>query len=132
MLVLNQDVPWPIAFPTFALAGFGMGLAYSPLALIVLSEAAAEHQGAASSSLSLTDMLGTALGTGVSGAIVAAGIRATASPMPGLAIAFAVADRRRAARARPDGPAAPRSGRRRGRLRGPGARRRPRLPRRLR
>ncbi len=91
MIVLNQDVPWPIAFPTFALACFGMGLAYSPLALIVLSEAAAEHQGSASSSLSLTDMLGTALGTGVSGAIIAAGIRANGQPMPGLAIAFGVA-----------------------------------------
>ena len=50
--------------PTFALAGLGMGLAYSPLALIVLREAPAEEQGSASSALSLTDSLGTALGTG--------------------------------------------------------------------
>jgi len=91
MLVLNQDVPWPVALPTFALACFGMGLSYSPLALIVLSEATVEHQGSASSSLSLTDTLGTALGTGVSGAIIAAGIRASGEPMPGLALAFGVA-----------------------------------------
>jgi MFS family permease len=91
LLVLNRDVPWPIALPTFALACFGMGLSYSPLALIVLSEATPERQGAASSSLSLTDTLGTALGTGVSGAIIAAGIRASGQPMPGLAIAFGVA-----------------------------------------
>ena len=44
--------------------GFGMGLAYSPLALIVLREASPETQGSASSALSLTDSLGTALGTG--------------------------------------------------------------------
>jgi MFS family permease len=68
-----------------------MGLAYSPLALIVLREATAENQGSASSALSLTDTLGTALGTGVSGAIIAAGVRASGQPVPGLAVAFGVA-----------------------------------------
>lgn len=91
MLVLRQDVSWPVAIPTFALAGFGMGLAYSPTALIVLREASPESQGSASSALSLTDSLGTALGTGVAGAIIAAGVRASGQPVPGLAIAFAVA-----------------------------------------
>jgi MFS family permease len=91
MLVLREDIPWPVALPTFALACFGMGLSYSPLALIVLREATPETQGSASSSLSLTDTLGTALGTGVSGAIIAAGIRATGRPVEGLAVAFGVA-----------------------------------------
>ena len=50
--------------PAFGVAGLGMGLAYSPLALIVLREAPPETQGAATSALSLTDSLGTALGTG--------------------------------------------------------------------
>jgi MFS family permease len=90
MLVLVRDVPWQVAIPTFALAGFGMGLCYSPQALIVLREASPERQGAMSSALSLTDTLGTALGTGVAGAIIAAGLRATGTPMPGLAVAFAV------------------------------------------
>lgn len=90
MLVLHQDVSWLIAIPTFAVAGFGMGLAYSPLALIVLREATPESQGSASSALSLTDALGIALGTGVVGAIVAAGIRTSGQPVPGLAIAFSV------------------------------------------
>ena len=44
-----------------------MGLAYSPLALIVLREASPEAQGTATSALSLTDSLGTALGTGLTG-----------------------------------------------------------------
>ena len=30
MLVLREDVPWLVAVPTFAVAGFGMGLAYAP------------------------------------------------------------------------------------------------------
>lgn len=91
MLVLRQDVSWLVAIPTFALAGFGMGLAYSPTALIVLREASPESQGSASSALSLTDSLGMALGTGVAGAIIAASVRASGQPVPGLAIAFAVA-----------------------------------------
>jgi hypothetical protein len=89
-LVLRQDVSWLVGIPTFALAGFGMGLAYSPLALIVLREASSETQGAASSALSLTDSVGTALGTGVAGAIVAASVRTNGEPVPGLAMAFAV------------------------------------------
>jgi MFS family permease len=91
LLVLRQDVTWLVVLPTFGLAGFGMGLAYSPLALIVLREATPENQGAATSSLSLTDSLGTALGTGVSGAIIAASVRATGQPVSGLAIGFTVA-----------------------------------------
>lgn len=91
MVVLLPEVsPW-LAVPTFGLAGLGMGLAYAPLTLIVLSEAPVAEQGSASSALSLTDSLGTALGTGVTGAIVAISIRAGDGPAPGLAGGFAVA-----------------------------------------
>jgi predicted MFS family arabinose efflux permease len=88
-LTLHPDVPVWLAVPTFAVAGYGMGLAYAPLALIVLREAPPETQGTASSALSLMDTLGTAIGTGVSGAIVAAGLRATGEVSVGLAVAFA-------------------------------------------
>ena len=57
-----------------------MGLAYSPLALIVLREASPEAQGTSTSALSLTDSLGTALGTGLTGALVAASLRMTDEP----------------------------------------------------
>ncbi|MGP1673836.1 MAG: MFS transporter [Candidatus Limnocylindrales bacterium] len=91
MIVLMPEVsPW-VAIPTFGLAGLGMGLAYAPLTLIVLSEAPPAEQGSAASALSLTDSLGTALGTGVTGAIVAISIRAGDGPAPGLAGGFAVA-----------------------------------------
>ena len=82
--------PW-VALPTFAIAGYAMGLAYSPLALIVLREAPTAEQGRASSAISLTDSLGTALGTGITGALVAASVRATDAPAMGLAAGFAVA-----------------------------------------
>ena len=92
MLVsLNPDVTWLVAILAFGVAGLGMGLAYSPLALIVLREAAPEAQGASTSALSLTDSVGTALGTGITGAIVAASVRANGETAPGLAIGFAVA-----------------------------------------
>jgi MFS family permease len=90
-LVLIPEIPVWVAVPTFAVAGLGMGLGYAPLSLIVLREAPAETQGAASSALSLLDTLGTALGTGVSGAIVAASLRMNGDPVQGLAGGFAVA-----------------------------------------
>jgi MFS family permease len=68
-----------------------MGLAYSPLALIVLREASPETQGTATSALSLTDSLGTALGTGLTGALVAASLRTTENAAAGLAAGFALA-----------------------------------------
>jgi MFS family permease len=91
LLVLRQDVIWLVAIGAFAVAGFGMGLAYSPLALIVLREASLETHGAASSSLSLTESLGTAFGTGLSGALVAASVRSTGNPAAGLGVAFIIA-----------------------------------------
>jgi MFS family permease len=89
--ILLPNVPVWLAVPIFAVAGLGMGLAYAPLALIVLREAHVGEQGAASSALSLTDALGTALGIGITGAIVAATVRETGEPALGLAIGFAVA-----------------------------------------
>jgi MFS family permease len=91
LLVLRPEIPWPAGIAAFGVAGLGMGLAYSPLALIVLREAQADSQGSATSALSLTDSLGTALGTGITGAIVAASVQLTGEPVAGLAAGFAVA-----------------------------------------
>ncbi len=90
-IILLPEVPVIWAVPTFAIAGLGMGLGYAPLSLIVLREAPPGTQGTASSALSLSDTLGTALGTGVSGAIIAASLRVTGSNQTGLATAFGVA-----------------------------------------
>jgi MFS family permease len=67
--------PW-VAVITWMLPGIGMGLMYSAVTLVVLRRTAAAEQGAATSALQLADILGTVLGTGVGGAITAAGIRA--------------------------------------------------------
>ena len=82
-----------VAVPTFAVAGLGMGLAYAPLALIVLREAAARGAGCR---VERPDRCptrsGRRSGRASTGAIVAAGAaRRPASPATGLAVAFAVA-----------------------------------------
>jgi MFS family permease len=89
--VLSPDVPIVVGIATWAVAGLGMGLSYSPLSLVVLREAPEETQGAATAGLQLSDVLGTSLGTGIGGAIVAFGHREGLAGWVGLAGAFAVA-----------------------------------------
>jgi MFS family permease len=90
-LVLLPTIPVETGVAAWTVAGFGIGLAYAPISLLMLREAPAGHEGWASASLSLADVLGTAFGIGAGGAAVAA---ATAHGWPlahGVAIAFAIA-----------------------------------------
>jgi MFS family permease len=69
-------VPPEILIITWALPGIGMGVMYSAVTLVVLRRSRPAEQGSATASLQLADILGTALGVGVGGAIAAAGTRA--------------------------------------------------------
>lgn len=89
-LVLLPGIPVAAAVVTWGVTGLGMGLAYSPLSLVVLRDAAGGQEGVATSGLQLSDTLGTAVGAGVAGAAVAAGDRAGLEPWVGLAVAFAI------------------------------------------
>jgi MFS family permease len=82
----------PVAFGAagWAVGGFGIGLAYSPLSLIVLAEAPTGQEGAASSSLTLAETLGVALGAGLGGVLVATGAATGWPPGAGIAGAFAL------------------------------------------
>ena len=60
---------------TWLLPGLGMGFMYSAVTLVVLRGAAPAEQGSASSALQLSDILGTALGAGIAGALTAYGTR---------------------------------------------------------
>lgn len=84
--------PLPLApsVAAWSIAGFGIGLAYSPLSVTVLGLAAPGREGAASSSIQLTDVLGTALGTGLGGAFVAFGDTQGWATRSALELAFAV------------------------------------------
>ncbi len=88
---VTAGVPAEITLLTWALPGLGMGFMYSAVTLVVLRGVEGSEQGSASSSLQLSDILGTALGTGVAGAILATGERAgTESLGPALAAVFGV------------------------------------------
>jgi MFS family permease len=90
-LVLLPGIPVYLALAAWTVAGFGIGLAYAPISLLMLREAPAGREGWASASLSLADVLGTAIGIGAGGAAVAA---ATGHGWPlavGVGIAFAIA-----------------------------------------
>ncbi|MBI2763706.1 MAG: MFS transporter [Chloroflexi bacterium] len=89
-LALLPEVPAWTAIPFFAVAGLGMGLSYSQFAIIVLRDAPLKGQGSATAAVTLSDALGTALGTGMAGALIAAGVRANAGAAPGLGAAIAM------------------------------------------
>jgi MFS family permease len=90
-LVLSRSVPVSVGLAAWAVAGLGMGLGYAPISLMMLREAPAGREGWASASLSLADVLGTAIGVGVGGAAVAAAVRGGHPTALGVAIAFAAA-----------------------------------------
>jgi len=70
-LVLLPGMPILVAAVGWAVAGLGMGLAYSMLALLMLETSAPGEEGFSSSAFQLMFTLGTAFGAGVGGAIVA-------------------------------------------------------------
>ena len=83
-------LPIVLAVLVWSVAGLGMGLAYSPISVVVLGLAAPGHEGAASASVQLCDVLGTALGTGVGGATLALGEGQGWAISSALQIAFAI------------------------------------------
>jgi MFS family permease len=88
---LRPSVPVEVAIASWSVAGFGIGLAYSPLSLMMLREAPVGREGWASASLNLSDVLGTALGVGFGGAAVAFASRPGGSLATGITVAFGVA-----------------------------------------
>lgn len=69
--VLMPGIPVVIAIVAWGVSGLGMGLAYSTLTLVVLETAPADQMGSASASMELSSVLGTAIGTGLGGVIIA-------------------------------------------------------------
>ena len=89
VLVLLPAVPVAEGLAAWTVAGLGMGLAYSPLSLMMLQMARPGQEGQASASLNLADVLGTAIGIGAGGAAVAAA--AGRDLRVGIAVAFGAA-----------------------------------------
>ena len=70
--LLSSHVPPWSAVVAWAVAGLGMGLAFTTCSAAILESAPAGQEGAASASLQLAQVLGAAVATGIGGAIVAA------------------------------------------------------------
>lgn len=65
------DAPWPVIFVAWAVGGFGMGLTYPTLSILLLARSADDEQGTNSSALKLSDAVGTALTIACAGAVFA-------------------------------------------------------------
>lgn len=87
-LMLSAQVPVAEGIAAWTVAGFGMGMAYSPITLLVLKAAPAGREGWASAALNLADVLGSALGIGLGGAAISAAVSLGWSLAAGVAIAF--------------------------------------------
>ncbi|MEO6397157.1 MAG: MFS transporter [Tepidiformaceae bacterium] len=83
----------PVAFVTasWAVAGLGIGLAYSTFSLVVLAAATEGSEGAAASGMKLAEVLGSAVGIGLGGALIAAGEAAGREQMATFAVFAATA-----------------------------------------
>jgi MFS family permease len=69
--VFVSEIPMLVTLATWAVAGLGMGIAFSTLMLAVLDDAPEGSEGATISAGQLGNTLGIALGTGIGGSIVA-------------------------------------------------------------
>lgn len=69
----SDELPFWLIHVGWAMCGLGIGLAYAAHSQAVLRCSPPERYGAATSSLSLTDNLGVALGTGIVGVVVTIG-----------------------------------------------------------
>ncbi|HWJ60482.1 MAG TPA: MFS transporter [Acidimicrobiales bacterium] len=73
MLGVALGLPVALAVVAWAIAGFGIGIAYAPQAVTVLASAKPGEEGKASAAIQLSDAVGIALGTGVAGGIISLG-----------------------------------------------------------
>ncbi|HEX2142447.1 MAG TPA: hypothetical protein VHK28_09290, partial [Candidatus Limnocylindria bacterium] len=85
--VLVSGVPVWVAGAAWAVAGLGMGLAFSTATLSAIEGAPVGAEGSTSGAVQLANILGVAVGTGVAGAVVA-----VSGPTLGLAPGIAIAN----------------------------------------
>jgi MFS family permease len=91
MVTLMDGVPPWVAIVAWGVGGFGIGLSYAPISLTTLALAEPGREGSATASMQLSDVLGTALGTGIGGVVIATGDRHDWSLRPTLLVIYAMA-----------------------------------------
>ena len=87
--VLEDNSVW-VAVLSWAIGGFGMGLAYSPLSITVLAAAKPGEEGVDSAALQLSDALGIAIGIGIGGSVIALSDAHRWAVSSGTAVVFAI------------------------------------------
>ena len=90
-LLLVPGAPTALAPVAWSTAGFGMGLVFTAASLVVLEDAPAHQVGTASAALTLADVLGMALGTGLGGAALGLAVSSGWGRRTGLALGSALA-----------------------------------------
>jgi MFS family permease len=88
--VLLPGTPVLVAAVGWTVAGLGMGLAYSMLALLMLETSEPGQEGFSSAAIQLMFTLGTAFGAGIGGAIVALADAEMLSLAPAIGIVFGI------------------------------------------
>ena len=91
LTVLVPAIPGWVGLIAWGVAGFGMGLAFSPLAHVAMELADRGKEGKATTALQLSDTLGAALGIGVAGVLVSTVGALTDSEVTGLVLTFGMA-----------------------------------------
>jgi MFS family permease len=91
LLILGaiDSSPVAVAVGAATVTGFGMGLGFSAVSVTMLSQATG-REGAASAALSLTDVLGFAVGAGIGGAAVSLAHNSGWTAGTGVQLAFAL------------------------------------------
>ena len=89
-LPLFDATPLWAGVVAWALGGLGMGIAHATISLVVLEEAAAGREGAASAAMQLASVLGVALGAGTGGAAIAVATARGWGPRVGFAVGLAI------------------------------------------
>ncbi len=90
-VTLMAGVPPVLGIVAWGIAGFGIGLSYAPISLTTLALAEPGREGSATASMQLSDVLGTALGTGIGGVVIATGDRHDWALRPMLMVIYAMA-----------------------------------------
>jgi MFS family permease len=88
---LRQGVPLGEAIASWSISGFGIGLAFSPISLMMLRTTPPGQEGWASASLNLAEVLGVALGVGIGGAAVTFASHGSLGLPTGVALAYLAA-----------------------------------------
>lgn len=91
LLVLIPSIPAGVGLVAWGVAGFGMGLAFSPLAHVAMEMAETGLEGKATTSIQLSDTLGAALGIGIAGVLVSSVGSLVGSDTVGLVLTFSMA-----------------------------------------